>query len=325
MTTKSTKMNTIKEIRDRNEFSSSLLNKLETEISKSQIIQQHSGNLCIYATGSYARKEASRYSDLDLFFIVYKKPICNLDIILIKAELIKIMRDLNFPDFSGDGEFLNFHIFNEIIKELGSTKDDYNNFFTARLLLLLESHPLNGRKIYNEILSKIIDRYFQDYPDHEKNFRPIFLANDIIRFWKTLCLNYEHKRHRRGSNEVNKNKSHLKLKFSRLTTCYTILCCIGMEHDMQKTKFLELINKAPLERLIEIFKQKQDSRRIISQLLHLYNWFLEATAAEEKMILSWIGNKTDRDIAFGKAREYHELMYKLLDATSNDLLKYYTI
>lgn len=213
----------------------------------------------------------------------------------------------------------------EIIKELGSTKDDYNNFFTARLLLLLESRPLNGHEIYNEILSRIIDRYFKDYHDHEKNFRPIFLANDIIRFWKTLCLNYEHKRHRRSENEPNKNKSHLKnlkLKFSRLTTCYTILCCLGMEHDMQKDRFLELINKAPLERLIEVFEQKRSSQRTISQLLQLYNWFLETTTQDEETLLKWIGNKANRDFAFEKAREYHELMYKLLEDTSNDLLKW---
>ena len=39
---------------------------------------------------------------------------------------------------------------------------------------------------------------FKDFPDHPRTFQPIFLMNDICRFWKTMLLNYEHKRHGDG-------------------------------------------------------------------------------------------------------------------------------
>jgi predicted nucleotidyltransferase len=318
----------IKNIKDRNKYSNGRLDGLKKKIADSKIINKYKGQLCIYATGSYARKEASEFSDLDLFFIVYEGDISNLDKILIKAELITLMRNLKFPDFSGDGEFLNFHMYEKIVSELGGVSDDYNNFFTARLLLLLESYPLNGEDIYNKIIKSIIERYFKDYHDHEETFRPIFVANDIIRFWKTLCLNYEHKRHRRGETETNKNKSHLKnlkLKFSRLTTCYTFLCCLGLEKNMSHDDLVDLVKLAPLERLAYVYKKDNALKYCISELLYLYDWFLETTAKKGSEMLEWIGCKENRDMAFQKAREYHSLMYELLESTSNELLKYYTI
>jgi predicted nucleotidyltransferase len=43
------------------------LDELKNFISQMDSIREI-GDLCIYATGSYARREASKHSDLDLFF-----------------------------------------------------------------------------------------------------------------------------------------------------------------------------------------------------------------------------------------------------------------
>ena len=63
---------------------------------------------CIYATGSFARGEASQYSDLDVFIVgkgTPEKPgLDPLDQILVKADLIAAIRELKIPDFSGGGE-----------------------------------------------------------------------------------------------------------------------------------------------------------------------------------------------------------------------------
>ncbi|HJY90548.1 MAG TPA: hypothetical protein VJ255_09730, partial [Candidatus Acidoferrum sp.] len=66
----------------------------------------------------------------------------HLDEICVQAELITRSRELGFPEFSGDGRYLDHHSIYEFTNTLGTEKDDVANTFTARLLLLLESKPL---------------------------------------------------------------------------------------------------------------------------------------------------------------------------------------
>ena len=62
-------------------------------------------NLCIYVTGSFGRLEASEYSDLDLFFIQSpvegSESISRIGKTLLDADLIRLARELGFPEFSG--------------------------------------------------------------------------------------------------------------------------------------------------------------------------------------------------------------------------------
>ena len=152
-------------------------------------------NLTVFIAGSYARNEASIHSDIDLFFILDGKldGIANHRTASMRAfaRIIEIADSLNFPAFSNDGEFLKIIERPEITRELGGRNDDYLNYFTARMLLLLESKPVYGEATYDEVIKEIVGAYFRDYTHHPRDFRPIFLINDIIRFWKTLCLNYE--------------------------------------------------------------------------------------------------------------------------------------
>ena len=154
--------------------------------------------LAIYVTGSYARQEASEHSDIDLFFFINGRakdlPDVRIDTMRLFSKIIETADVMRFPKFSNDGEYLKLIFLEDIIKHLGGVEDDYLNHFTARMLLLLESTPIYGDLAYDDVIKKIVDSYFRDYPDHTSTFRPIFLVNDIIRFWKTLCLNYEHKR-----------------------------------------------------------------------------------------------------------------------------------
>lgn len=160
------------------------------------------GKACVYATGSFARGEAGLHSDLDLFIVGKvemadgkvvagkrnepKRLLGRLDEICIKAELIELTKQMNIPPFSGDGEYLKHYSVEELTKSLGSPEDDAANTFTARLLLLLESIPLVGDEVYSEAIDDVIAEYWGDFADHSKNFMPAFLANDILRLWRTF-------------------------------------------------------------------------------------------------------------------------------------------
>jgi len=202
-----------------------------TEISKLR-------DLTIFVSGSYARLEASKYSDIDLFFIQHgvidKIDSPNISSLRMFSEVISISDNLGFPKFSNDGEFLKILESKEILKELGGRKDDYNNHFTARLLMILESRCLFNESAYDQILKDVLGAYFKDYPDHPRDFQPTFLVNDILRFWKTLCLNYENKRNQPDDDRTRQIKQKIKnfkLKFSRMLTCFGSIAYIVSRHD----------------------------------------------------------------------------------------------
>jgi len=64
----------------------------------------------VYATGSFGRDEASKYSDLDLFIVGRSdgctRALSKLEEICVKADLIEATQALEIPDFSGDVEYL---------------------------------------------------------------------------------------------------------------------------------------------------------------------------------------------------------------------------
>ncbi len=142
------------------------------------------GKACVYATGSFARGEASQHSDLDLFIVGQgrdgKRTLGRLDEILLKADLIEVTRRLKIPEFSGDGQYLVHYTVEQLVRSLGKPDDDATNTFTARLLMILESRPLLEGEVYRNVVDEVLGAYWQDFEDHRNEFVPAFLANDIL-------------------------------------------------------------------------------------------------------------------------------------------------
>lgn len=215
-------------IEERQHFSDLRFEQLRNELHDAPTICAEKA--CIYATGSFGRREASEYSDFDLFIVSlgandqdrYWLP--NLDCILVKADLIRATKILMFPPFSKDGKFLRPHTVNNLIATAGTEEDDVTNTFTARLLLLLESQPLVGQDVHVKIIDEVIAKYWREFPTHMDHFMPAYLANDILRFWRTLCLNYEARTSEQTPEHRAKRKlANYKLKHSRMLTCFSAL------------------------------------------------------------------------------------------------------
>lgn len=156
------------------------------------------GKACVYATGSFGRCEASSHSDLDVFILgksasdeSKRSLLSRLDEICIKADLIEATRAHGIREFSGEGRYLVHYSVGELRTSLGTPEDDVKNTLTARLLLLLESRPLVGKTVYAEAISDVLEAYWRDYTDHRNDFIPAFLTNDVLRLWRTFCVNYE--------------------------------------------------------------------------------------------------------------------------------------
>jgi hypothetical protein len=75
---------------------------------------------------------------------------------------------------------------------------------------------------YKHVIEEVIAAYWRDYDDHKNEFVPAFLANDILRLWRTFCVNYEARTSTDPPHQRAKRRlKNYKLKHSRLLTSYS--------------------------------------------------------------------------------------------------------
>jgi predicted nucleotidyltransferase len=258
------------------------------------------GRACVYLTGSFGRREASKHSDLDLFIIGTANPdgkrgLSRLDEICLKADLIRAAEDLGYPPFSRDGEFLQHHTAHELVVLLGTERDDADNTLTARLLLLLESKPLFGQDVYDQVISDVVAVYWREFERHRDDFEPGFLANDILRLWRTFCLNYEARPEKAAQDPqaVAKRKlKNYKLKHSRLLTCYSAIASLLAEFidngTVTPTAAKQMIGQTPTERIESLRSGK--TAAAAAGVLDAYEDFLAATDASEDELLAQLAS-----------------------------------
>lgn len=318
------------ELSDRRGQSEKRIEELRAKLTEAASLCE--GKACVYMTGSYGRYEASPHSDLDLFILGKSRSksgpdgkegslLSRLDQICLMADLIEATRELKFQEFSGDGRWLVHYSVDDLITTLGTPSDDVENTFTARLLLLLESRPLIGEPIYHELLDDVLAAYWRDYEDHKSDFIPAFLTNDILRLWRTFCVNYEARSERDPEKEKAKGKlKNYKLKHSRLLTCYSAILYLLSMYRLNKAVHPDdaraMIGLTPTERLETLRNQEHlmGAHRVLDDLIAQYQRFLETTnEAEEALISKFTDRGTSR--SYGEAAyKFGDLMFKALTA-----------
>lgn len=279
--------------------------------------------LCVYATGSYARFEASEHSDLDVFFVHFgdedSLKETRINQIRLFAAVIACAENMKFPAFSNDGEFLQILCWKETLKQLGGRSDDFFNHFTARMLLLLESRPLANESYYEGILEQTIGSYFRDYADHVEDFQPTFLINDIMRFWKTLCLNYEFKRNTPDLSEAQRIKlkiKNFKLKHSRMLTCWaTIIGLLNQTVPVTQQSVKDLVRLPPRERLNTVTGDNRVTEAK-AEIDECYRWFLMKTALPANELFDFFASDDGQKEARENADRFGDRIFQLVLAST---------
>ncbi|MBI1353448.1 MAG: hypothetical protein GC160_03815 [Acidobacteria bacterium] len=285
---------------------------------------------CVYVTGSFGRCEASAHSDLDLFIVGKRdglrgpdgkegSALKRLDEICIKADLIEATRALDFPEFSGDGRYLTHYSVHDFTKTLGTPHDDATNTLTARLLLLLESRPLLEHSIYDEVIEEVVAAYSRDYEDHKNDFIPAFLTNDILRLWRTFCVNYEARTERVPEKEKAKGKlKNYKLKHSRLLTCYSgilyLVAIYSRDQTVTPKQIVSMTGLTPTERLEWLLEEDHvtDAHGELRGLLDRYQEFLQTTNAGEQDLIERFSDKEEARALMQQAAEFGDFMFEAL-------------
>jgi hypothetical protein len=294
--------------------------------------------LCVCATGSYGRLEAWERSDADVFFLyddadeTQRLPVTSF--IRFASLLIDAAEEMEFPPFSGDGRYLEVQYVGEMENVLGSPRDDSLNAFTARMLLLLESQPVYDEATYLRLMERIVGFYYRDYVDHSKEFLPTILLNDILRFWRTLTLNYEHHRlklkelvgdalERKKADSALKN---YKLKVSRLATCFSMVASLSSEPvPVTPERVLELCRITPAARFERLRAQSAAADQLVGQLVEAYGDFLTFVQRPEEALLDEFEDPEIRKRAHSEARRYGDIIYSLLGEVTPDARMRYLV
>lgn len=249
------------------DFSNDRIRKIRDALGKKNF--KHIG---IIVVGSFGRKEASDHSDID-FYVVgepikedSEKKLQVKEGIAARKIILSIVK--NAP--GAEGAFGTDDILNEsnFLKNIGGNKDN-NKEITRRILLLLEGDWLYNETMFLELRKKIIERYVnpKDITHHQL---ALFLLNDVIRLYRTMCVDFEYKTKELGKDWGLRN---IKLAFSRKLLYFSGV--ISIAETAQKigedkvSILVDLFSKPPVKRISEVCGLSAEKP------LNTYKYFLE--------------------------------------------------
>jgi len=230
------------------EYTNEKIIKLRNEL-KSTFPTDFKDDVCIFLVGSYGRLEASKNSDLDCIFI-YKKRITNKDKVKIINLVFDSAKKIGIEKIPGDtGTFSEFIQLETLLRNIGGLNDSNKNL-TRRILILAESYFLYNDNLCRDVLSEIFNKYTKKA--NESGKEPRELINEIIRYYRTVTLDYKYKTEEQNKSWAIRNfKLRHSRKFLYVTAIAMIFTAMKKFRD-NKDKFEYIrthINLPPLVKL----------------------------------------------------------------------------
>lgn len=221
-------------------------------------------NAIALTCGSYARREATIGSDLDFYVLVPELKLAEPAWFAnAKTAIAQIIKK---PPAAG-GAFESLIPIDEILANFGGD-NDINKTITRRMLYLLEGEYLTNEAAFKHIRRQILERYVSE--TREDHHIAQYLLNDIIRYWRTITVDYAFK-----TQEAHKPWAirNIKLVFSRKLIYASGLFSVAMTADRSQQEKIdileELFTMTPLDRMSHICGESR-----MSELLKSYNIFL---------------------------------------------------
>ena len=132
-------------------------------------------------------------------------------------------------------------------------QEDSNRILTRRMLVLLESAPLLGPDVHRRVLAGLLDAYLGG--ERRDRRPPRFLLNDVVRYWRTVAVDFEAKA--RAGEDGKWALRHAKLRTSRTMLfaggLLPVLECHHVTADDAPALLLSELLQPPTDRIAAAF------------------------------------------------------------------------
>lgn len=282
--------------------------------------------------GSLARGEMTQGSDLDWALLVDGQATHQHQetALKIQAILAKAGDELHFEKPNATGAFGGVVFSHDLVHAIGGGNDTNANL-TLRMLLLLEAKALAGDNVLDRVRTTLLRRYFSEEHFSERRLQqrehtPRFLLNDMVRFWRTIAVDYATKLNTRGEEKWALRNT--KLRFSRkLLFSASLLICYELDLNPLDDEVLplgdgrtlplvakvaELVGTPPLEivaRALHLaLENKWIAREEAAKLLQSYDAFLGLMDTKEKRdhLAKLSSDAAETDEVFANVRDQSE-------------------
>lgn len=288
-------------------------------------------NLVVF--GSLARGEWTSKSDLDWTYLIDGE--ANTDHLRISQEINSTLVKNKFFEPGPTGTFGNMAFSHEIVHQIGGQSDTNKNT-TQRVLLLLESCVIGKRSDAHErVLRAVINRYLEEDDHHltsnSTRYRvPRFLLNDIVRFWRTMAVDFASKQRDRGGKGWGLRNAKLRMS-RKLIFASGLSICFGVNLDPDLNSRistdkndikLNLVNHirervllTPLEILANFMEQYGVPQNIAREMFGSYAEFLDLLNDEKsrEALADLRASQSRTDATFNQVRKISEVFQRSLD------------
>lgn len=290
--------------------------------------------ICVAATGSVGRREALEASDLDPI-VISKLPQTPKGCAAEQTDLLykRLTEGLSIYlgiDVSEGRSVMGAVALDDLADpdRIGGDKDD-RIALTRRTLVLTESANAGGALSLREVRRQILEAYspIEDY------YHPLPLCNDVVRYYRQLCIDYnqKHKTADREWAEKNVKLRHSR-KFWYFTTGLAIVAAVlssRREGDAPRwrmvdahDRLLDVLERPTYERLSLLLDNDAALRR---ELLAKYAAYLRWMSSREtrQSLLAVPREQRAGDPVFATLREnserLHDLMMRYVKEVNDDV------
>src|SRR6266853_704957 len=250
----------------------------------------YSSDVSIVVFGSLARKEWTSKSDVDWTLLIDGQ--ADPQHLEIAQDVAVRLKEGKFLEPGPTGIFGNITFSHDLVQKIGG-REDTNENTTRRVLLLQESVAIGKPDARRRVLGLILSRYLNEDYGFVYGRLPVkvprFLLNDIVRYWRTVTVDFVEKQ--RGQAGKGWGLRNAKLRMSRklifatgMLSCFSceLLCDSRARNELVKrnsTVAMEehlrtFIRQTPLEILATFLVELKIKPKTVLKLFSAYNSFL---------------------------------------------------
>lgn len=163
-------------------------------------------------------------------------------------------------------------------RHVGAPDEDLREL-AKRQLLLLETQPVYNDEEYEKLVTGVVNTYAEGYVDKKPAKEWVFLLNDLIRYFRSLCVNYQWDFR---TDHVKWPLRNTKLRHSRLAMYGGLLLLLGqcsLETTDKVAWLRDRLKMTPLERIAWTYACNEPGA--IAKLLGFYEKFLARISTSE--------------------------------------------